>query len=107
MGAFAMMLPVRHGRCVVCVGIAVVAKVRAGVVFTDVFRHDAPTGLALPGVFPVLVQHPPTGRVGEHIRLHVTSTDELHKRTVVMEALHDQPVVHAPVVFDTVTVEIP
>ena len=35
------------------------------------------------------------------------STDELHKRMVVVETLHDQPVVHAPVVFDTVTVEIP
>jgi len=42
-----MPLPVRHGRCVVRVGVAIVTEVRAGVVFTDVLGHDAPAGLAL------------------------------------------------------------
>ena len=42
-----MPLPVRHGRCVVRVGVAIVTEVRAGVVFTDVLGHNAAASQAL------------------------------------------------------------
>ena len=49
-----MLLPVRHCRCVVRVGVAVVAEVRAGVVFTDVLRDHALTERSLPLIFLML-----------------------------------------------------
>ena len=49
--ALTMPLPVGQRRCVVGVGIAVVAEVRAGVVLADVLGHDAAAGDALAGVF--------------------------------------------------------
>lgn len=42
-----MPLPVRHGCCVVRVGVAIVTEVRAGVVFTDVLGHNAAASQAL------------------------------------------------------------
>ena len=42
-----MLPPIRQRRCVVCVGIAVVAEVRAGVVLADVLGHNAAASQAL------------------------------------------------------------
>ena len=46
-----MLPPIRLCRSVVRVGVAVVAEVRAGVVFADVLGHDAAAGEALSRVF--------------------------------------------------------
>ena len=50
-----MPIPVCPRRRIVRVGVAVVAKVRAGVVLADVFGHDATAGEALAFVFQLCV----------------------------------------------------
>ena len=50
-----MPLPVCPRRRIVCVGVAVVAEVRASVVLADVLRHDAAAGEALAFVFQLRI----------------------------------------------------
>ena len=47
MWACTMPFPIHHRRSVVRVGVTVMAKVRAGVVFADVLADNASAGLAL------------------------------------------------------------
>ena len=42
-----VLLPIRQGRGVVGVGVAIMAKVRAGVVLADVLGHDAAAGTTM------------------------------------------------------------
>lgn len=106
MRAGTMPIPVLHRCGVVGIGVAVVAEVRACVVLADVFRHNATTSLALSAVLVILVQYPPARRIGEHIWLHVTRADEIHQHTVMVEALHDQPVIHTAIVLYPIAVKI-
>ena len=53
-----MLLPIGQGRSVVGVSIAVMAKVRAGVVLADVLGHDAAAGGTLAFVLAIIAGLP-------------------------------------------------
>ena len=76
MRALAVPLPVRHCRCVVCVRVAVVAEVGAGVVLADILGHDAAAGEALAGVFQAL--HEPIGIERRHIGRAARGDNDRH-----------------------------
>ena len=54
-------------RHIVRVGVAVMTKVRAGVVFADVFRHDAAAGGTLAFVLAVIAEFPMVRTAEERI----------------------------------------
>ena len=109
-----MLLPIRNCRRIVCVGVAVVAEVRAGVVLADVLRHDATTGEALAFVFQFCVNivgdNPAIATLllgrAEHIALDELRADKLHELGIVIEALRNQSVVDTAVVFDAVLIKV-
>ena len=54
MRACEMLFPIGQCRGIVGIGVAVMAKVRAGVVLADVLGHDATAGGTLPFVLVVI-----------------------------------------------------
>ena len=87
---------------------------RAGVVLADVLGHDTTTGKTLAGIFMLrvdIIGHNPAvvafllGRA-EHVALDELCANELHEFGVAMEALRDQSVVYAAVMFDAVLVKV-
>ena len=51
-----MLLPIDQGRGVIGIGVAIMTKVRAGVVLADVLGHDAAAGGTLAFVLAVIVR---------------------------------------------------
>ena len=95
-----MSLPIGQGRNIVGVGITIVAKVWAGVVLADVFRHDAAAGLALALVLVVIARFPPVGNSEKRIARNKPRTDEFHQLGVMRKTLHDEPVIDATIAFN-------
>lgn len=55
MRTLAMLLPVFNGGGIIGVRIAIVAEMRAGIVFADILRHNTTTRLALTFIFMLRV----------------------------------------------------
>mgnify|MGYP003295612447 CR=1 FL=1 len=96
-----MAFPILKCLGIVGVGVAVVAEMRTGVILPDVLRHDAAAGLALTGILPVCGKLPTVRLAEKRITRHAFSADEFHQLRVVREAIHDEPVVHTTVMFNT------
>ena len=62
-----MLLPIGQGRSIVRIGVAVMAKVRTGVVLADVLRHDAAAGGTLAFVLAVIAEFPMVRTAEERI----------------------------------------
>ena len=71
-----MLFPIGQGRGVIAVRVAVMAKVRAGVVLTDVFRHDAATGGTLALVLAVIAGLTTVGNAEERIAWNEPRADD-------------------------------
>ena len=81
MRACKMLLPIGQGRGVIGVRVAVMAEMRAGVVFADVLRHDAAAGGTLAFVLAVIARLPTVGNAEERIAWKEPRTDKFHQST--------------------------
>ena len=73
-----MAFPIGQGRGVIGVCVAIMAKVRAGVVLADVLGHDAAAGGTLTFVLAVIAWLPTVRNAEERIAWKEPRTDEFH-----------------------------
>ena len=78
-----MLFPIGQGRSVIGVCIAIMAKVRAGVVLADVLGHDATADGTLAFVLAIIAGLPTVGNVEERIARDKPRSDEFHQFWIV------------------------